>query len=155
MRGPGLGTTAICDSSSRESDTFFWPPEALHKRGAHTYTYTHINGCVCFKSHKEDNTCYLRIPKKNQAWWYTPVIPELRSLRQADFCEFKANLYYTGLSELHNRETLSQNMQNNRKKSRDGWIDSLVGKVLTVCMHEDLRLTPRPHVKRSGTVICL
>jgi hypothetical protein len=33
------------------------------------------------------------VEEENQAWWYTPVIPKLRRLRQED-SEFKASLGY-------------------------------------------------------------
>jgi hypothetical protein len=29
-----------------------------------------------------------------QRWWYTPIIPALRSQRKADLCEFKTSLVY-------------------------------------------------------------
>jgi hypothetical protein len=37
---------------------------------------------------------YQKLQLRNQAWWYTPVIPACRRWRQED-CKFKISLGYT------------------------------------------------------------
>jgi hypothetical protein len=49
------------------------------------------------------------VEEENQAWWYTPVIPKLRRLRQED-SEFKASLGYI--------RSLKKKKKRNRRRRR-------------------------------------
>lgn len=79
--------TIACNYSSTGSDGLFWHHGFLHACGTCVYahTYTHI-----YTIRVKLNHYFLKIPNC-WAWWYIPVIPIFRRLRQEDG-EFEASL---------------------------------------------------------------
>jgi hypothetical protein len=52
-----------------------------------------------------------------QAWWYTPLVPELRQQRQADLCELEATLVY-----IRSSRSAGVALSQKKKKTNFKWV---------------------------------